>query len=104
MLTTELRSQIADRLDAAEKDHLAIDPLSEQYPDLDVVDAYEIQLINIRRRVAEGARVVGHKVGLTAAAMREMMGVDEPDYGHLFDDRELREGEPVDTSRFLLPR
>ncbi|MFI6432613.1 2-keto-4-pentenoate hydratase [Rhodococcus oryzae] len=104
MLTTELRSQIADRLDAAEKDHLAIDPLSEQYPELDVVDAYEIQLINIRRRVAEGARVVGHKVGLTAAAMREMMGVDEPDYGHLFDDRELREGEPVDTSRFLLPR
>jgi hypothetical protein len=32
-------------------------PLTIVYPDIDVVDAYEIQLINIRQRVAEGARV-----------------------------------------------
>ena len=40
-------------------------PLTDANPDIDVVDAYEIQLINIRQRVAEGARVIGHKVGLS---------------------------------------
>jgi 2-keto-4-pentenoate hydratase len=38
--------------------------------DIDVVDAYAIQLINIRQRVAEGARAVGHRVGLSSLAMR----------------------------------
>ena len=42
-----------------------IAPLTDGNPDIDVVDAYEIQLINIRQRVAEGARVMGHKVGLS---------------------------------------
>ncbi len=48
------------------------------HPEIDVVDAYEIQLINIRQRVAEGARVVGHKVGLSSPIMQQMMGLDTP--------------------------
>lgn len=104
MLSTESRFEIADRLHAAEKGFAPIDPLSARYPDIDMVDAYEIQLLNVRRRVLAGERVIGHKVGLTAKAMQEMLGVDEPDYGHLFDTCELREDEPVACSRFLLPR
>jgi 2-keto-4-pentenoate hydratase len=69
-----------------------------------VVDAYEIQLINIRQRVAEGARVVGHKVGLSSKAMQQMMGVDEPDYGHLLDEMEVFEDKPVKAGRYLYPR
>ena len=64
-------------------------PLTDGNPDIDVVDAYEIQLINIRQRVAEGARVVGHKVGLSSEAMQKMMNVDEPDYGHLLDEMQV---------------
>ena len=70
-------------------------PLTSIHSDIDVVDAYEIQLINIRQRVAEGARVVGHKVGLSSEAMQKMMGVDEPDYGHLLADMEVYQDKPV---------
>ena len=63
-----------------------IGPLTETYPDIDVVDAYEIQLVNIRKRLDAGALVRGHKVGLSAKAMQQMLGVHEPDYGHLLDD------------------
>ncbi len=79
-------------------------PLTSAHPDIDVVDAYEIQLINIRQRVAEGARVLGHKVGLSSKAMQQMMGVDEPDYGHLLDEMQVFEDVPVQTKRYLYPR
>lgn len=46
-------------------------PMTDTYADIDVVDAYEIQLLNIRQRVAEGTRVVGHKVGLSARPCRK---------------------------------
>ena len=67
-----------------------------------VHDAYEIQLINIRRRLDEGRLIRGHKVGLSSKAMQEMMGVDEPDYGHLLDDMFVFEGD-VDTARCAAP-
>ncbi|ORB72459.1 2-keto-4-pentenoate hydratase, partial [Mycobacterium scrofulaceum] len=62
MLSRELRRQLAVQLAQAERSREPIAPLTAAHPDIDVVDAYEIQLINIRQRVAEGARVLGHKV------------------------------------------
>ena len=58
-------------------------------------DAYEIQLLQVRRWTADGARVKGHKVGLTSAAMQRQMGVDSPDYGVLLDRMFWREHEPI---------
>jgi 2-keto-4-pentenoate hydratase len=78
--------------------------LTDGNPDIDVVDAYEIQLINIRQRVAEGARVAGHKVGLSSEAMQKMMNVDEPDYGHLLDEMQVFEDRPVKSANYLYPR
>src|SRR5699024_1563610 len=60
--------------------------------------------LNIAERVAAGARVVGHKVGLSSAAMQQLMGVDEPDYGHLLDDRAGFEDAPVAPAKYLFPR
>ncbi|MEB3979656.1 2-keto-4-pentenoate hydratase [Mycobacterium sp. 663a-19] len=104
MLTVATRDELAADLAQAERSRQAIAPLTAAYPDIDVVDAYEIQLINIRQRVAEGARIVGHKVGLSSKAMQQMMGVDEPDYGHLLDEMQLFEDTPVKAARYLLPR
>jgi 2-keto-4-pentenoate hydratase len=104
MLTDERRTELADRLRAAERGRAPIPPLTEGDADIDVVDAYEIQLINIRRRLAAGATVRGHKVGLSSKVMQQMMGVDEPDYGHLLDDMELRPDVPVAADRFCYPR
>lgn len=104
MLSDNVRAELAAALAQAERSRVAMSPMTDTYADIDVVDAYEIQLINIRQRVAEGARVVGHKVGLSSEAMQKMMNVDEPDYGHLLDDMQVFEDQPVLTSKYLLPR
>jgi 2-keto-4-pentenoate hydratase len=104
MLSVATRDELAADLAQAERSRVPIAPLTSAHPDIDVVDAYEIQLINIRQRVAEGARVLGHKVGLSSKAMQQMMGVDEPDYGHLLDEMEVFEDTPVKAGRFLYPR
>lgn len=100
MLGEQTRAKLAADLAEAERSRVPIDPLTAAYPDIDVVDAYQIQLINIRSRVAEGARVVGHKVGLSSEAMQKMMGVGEPDYGHLLAEMQVFEDVPVASSRF----
>lgn len=104
MLSVEVRDELAADLAQAERSRVPMTPLTDRYGDIDVVDAYEIQLINIRQRVAEGARIIGHKVGLSSKAMQDMMGVDEPDYGHLLDEMEVFENVPVKSSNFLYPR
>ena len=104
MLSVATREELAAELADAERSRVPMAPLTSIHSDIDVVDAYEIQLINIRQRVAEGARVVGHKVGLSSEAMQKMMGVDEPDYGHLLADMEVFEDTPVPAGRFLYPR
>jgi 2-keto-4-pentenoate hydratase len=104
MLTPAQRDRAAELLRTAELDARPIPPLRESFPDIDVVDAYEIQLRGIRRRLEAGATVYGHKVGLSSEAMQQMMGVDEPDYGHLLHDMVLFEESPVVASRYLLPR
>ncbi|MDT5010439.1 MAG: 2-keto-4-pentenoate hydratase [Mycobacterium sp.] len=104
MLSVQTRDELAAELAEAERTRVPIGPLTDGNPTIDVVDAYEIQLINIRQRVAEGARVVGHKVGLSSKAMQQMMNVDEPDYGHLLDDMEVFEQTPVGAGQYLYPR
>jgi len=104
MLSVQTRDELAADLAQAERSKVPMAPLTDAHPYIDVVDAYEIQLINIRQRVAEGARVVGHKVGLSSKAMQQMMGVDEPDYGHLLDEMQVFEDTPVPAARYLYPR
>jgi 2-keto-4-pentenoate hydratase len=104
MLSVAIRDELAADLAEAERSRESIAPLTSAYPDIDVVDAYEIQLINIRQKIAEGARVLGHKVGLSSLAMQQMMGVDEPDYGHLLDEMQVFEDIPVKAGRYLYPR
>ena len=99
-----IREQIAADLWRAEATAVAIDRPTDAHPDLDVVDAYEIALINIRKRLDAGARVAGHKVGLASEAMQKMMNVDEPDYGHLLDEMQYFESTPIDRSKLCYPR
>jgi 2-keto-4-pentenoate hydratase len=79
-------------------------PLSSTYDGLTLDDAYAIQLVQARRRVAAGVRVVGFKVGLTSAAMQQQLGVYEPDYGHLFSDMPHAADAPIAVGRYRQPR
>jgi 2-keto-4-pentenoate hydratase len=71
---------------------------------MDASDAYEIQLQNVAKRVSTGETVEGHKVGLSSKAMQRMLGVHEPDYGHLLSDMFFSDGEDIPASTFLQPR
>lgn len=104
MLSDDVRRTIADALREAQASRRPIPPVRETWPMADVVDAYEIQLLNIQRSLDRGARINGHKVGLSSRAMQEMMGVDEPDYGHLLSDMELFEDQAVEAERYCYPR
>jgi 2-keto-4-pentenoate hydratase len=98
------RRAAAAALAAAERDRTPIGPPAEKWPGLDEVDAYEIQLINARERLATGGVVRGHKVGLTSQAMQQMLGVREPDYGHLFADMFVADGGTLTAADLCYPR
>ncbi len=95
--------EIAERLNRAERERVAIDPPAGSAA-LSSADAYRIQMINVERRLAAGRRIVGRKIGLTSLAMQKMMGVSEPDFGHLFDDVILASGAECRVGELMLPR
>lgn len=89
---------------AAEAARVPLDPLTASAPGLTVEQAYQVQLASVKTRIAKGRRIVGKKIGLTSKAMQDLLGVREPDYGHLLDDMLLMEGEPCPRSALLLPK
>ena len=100
----ELIARCAAVLHGAESNRRPIDPLTNRFPDLTVPEAYRIQQANVERRLARGEHVVGHKIGLTARAMQELFGVNEPDYGHLLDTMLHDERVPLDLSTLIDPQ
>jgi 2-oxopent-4-enoate hydratase len=103
-LSPERIQQAADRLAAAERDRVAIDPLSETEPGLDLAGAYAVQRANVARRQAAGERLVGAKVGLTSEAMQTQLGVDQPDFGALFASMALPNGATLSPAELVAPR
>lgn len=98
------RDEAAAALFAAYVTRTPVQPLTQSYDDLTLEDAYAVQLRQIERFLAAGRTVKGHKVGLTSAAMQRLLGVREPDYGHLLEDFFYLEHEPIPLERFLQPR
>ena len=78
-------------------------PISTTYPGATVDDAYEISKLFLSHRLAAGETVVGKKIGVTSAAVQEMLGVYQPDFGFLTDAMLVRDGK-VDTSLLIAPR
>lgn len=103
-LTEREHHEIATALRQAEGQRAAIEPVTLKYSRMSVHDAYLVQLINVAARVEAGSTVGGHKVGLSSKVMQEMMGVDEPDYGHLLSDMFVDASGDVDTESLLQPR
>ncbi|HEU0201202.1 MAG TPA: 2-keto-4-pentenoate hydratase [Burkholderiaceae bacterium] len=82
-----------------------IAPLREQYPQLDAAGAYAIQRVNTEYRLSEERRrIVGCKIGLTAKAVQAQLGVDQPDFGILFDDMGFGDAEPVPMRGLQQPK
>lgn len=96
--------QAADALHEAGRSRRFIAPLRETYAPLTIDDAYAIARINTERRLAAGRRIVGCKIGLTSVAVQKQLGVDQPDFGVLFDDMGYGDGEPIPASILTQPK
>lgn len=79
-------------------------PVRDLLGETDQDAAYAVQSLGIARRVADGRRIVGRKIGLTSPAVQAQFGVYSPDYGVLLDDMLIADREPLDIGRFLQPR
>jgi len=84
---------------------VAIPPLRERVlPVGDIDAAYAMQKACSEHWLAQGRRVVGAKIGLTNPAVQKVFGVYQPDFGVLFSDMAVADGEEVDLGRLIQPR
>ncbi|HEV2363338.1 MAG TPA: 2-oxo-hepta-3-ene-1,7-dioic acid hydratase [Caulobacteraceae bacterium] len=96
--------EIAAALEAAEASRTQIGQISRAIPDVSIADAYAIQKAWIQAKLKAGARVIGHKIGLTSRAMQRSSNIDEPDYGVLLDGMRFADGGDIPFERFIVPR
>lgn len=92
----------AARLLAAAQTATPCAPVRDLIGATDIASAYAVQRRLTSVRLAEGAHIVGRKIGLTAKAVQDQLGVDRPDFGVLFDDMRCIDTAP--TSRLLQPK
>jgi 2-oxo-hept-3-ene-1,7-dioate hydratase len=104
MLNAEQRQAVAQALMRAETSRQVIEQPSRTWPAMDIDDAYAIQHLWAQARLANGARVIGHKIGLTSRAMQKASKMTEPDYGVILDDALFRDGAVIEAGRFIKPR
>src|SRR6201987_3567454 len=104
MMSDADRRKAADILFAAEKDRKQAVQLSTTWPGITMEDAYAISSEVAKRKIAAGAKLIGHKVGLTSKAMQRSSQIDEPDYGHLLDDMMIADGARVPHGNYCKPR
>ena len=108
MMTPEQIEALAAELQRSELSRVQVEHFSKRFPDMTMEDGYRISRAWVAQQVAGGARVIGHKIGLTSRAMQLASQIDEPDYGTLLDHMHYTctPGEVLvlPMTRFIKPR
>lgn len=94
----------AKRLREAANKREVCEPVRNLIGTSDIEKAYAVQEINTAYRIAEGARIVGSKIGLTSPAVQKQLGVDQPDFGMLWHDKEIQNGGEISMSKLMQPK
>lgn len=76
--------RIVDEIEYAERSARGVPILSARPAGLTEDEAWAIAAARDARRLARGERRVGYKLGWTSAAMREALGIDQPNHGSLW--------------------
>ena len=94
----------ADKIAEALRTGVPCDPVRPSIESLGLDGAYGVQHELTKRGVAEGRRIVGRKIGLTSLAVQRQLGVDQPDFGCLFADMSVADGDAAPMSRLIQPK
>jgi 2-oxopent-4-enoate/cis-2-oxohex-4-enoate hydratase len=95
--------RIATELFRALRSREPVPPLHGRVEGLDLAMAYAISDALLQRRLAEGERVIGRKIGVTSKAVQDMLGVHQPDFGTLTDAMRFAGEMPI-SELLIQPR
>src|SRR5256886_13713579 len=98
------RKKCVETLLNAEKEKKQAVQLSVTYPHISIEDSYAISTAVAQHKIKGGAKLIGHKVGLTSKAMQASSQINEPDYGHLLDTMMIADGAKVPHANYCVPR
>lgn len=95
---------LGKRLFDAYESSIPVGAFSLEYPDIQIEDAYAIQMELKKCHEAAGRHVIGRKIGLTSKGMRRQANLDQPDYGFLFAEAQYFNGHTVPYGKSIIPR
>ena len=95
---------LAAHLESAELEARDVTKITDDFPQMDWADAYDIQDEIRRRKEARGHKTVGLKAGLTSFAKMKQMGVDVPCFGFVSDYMARPDGGEIKTSELIHPK
>ena len=104
--TSNIAAAVA-RLAQAQDTRVPCAPVRDLIGTDDLDAAYAVQQGLVQGRLAQGAVVVGRKIGATSKAVQDQLGVDQPDFGYLLDVMDVSAGaggEPISMRTLLQPR
>lgn len=104
MLSSSVIDDLAARLEHAQISREQIRQVSTEHPEMTIDDAYAVQQAWVARKRSSGARIRGHKIGLTSRAMQRSSNITEPDYGVLLDEMFFPDHAAIPFSAFIVPR
>jgi 2-oxo-hept-3-ene-1,7-dioate hydratase len=102
-LEPALIDKLARELHHSERSRVQVEHFSKRHPGMTLEDGYAVSRAWVALKLAEGRRVIGHKIGLTSRAMQLASQISEPDYGTLLDDMLFEPGD-IPATRFIAPR
>jgi 2-keto-4-pentenoate hydratase len=96
--------EAAKRLREAGATHKPCAPIRDLIEPTDVASAYAAQEINTKYWLQRGRRLIGRKIGLTSPAVQKQLGVDQPDFGLLFEDMLASEDQSIPFAELMQPK
>lgn len=103
-MSQAIEQALAQRLWEASVTHVPCPPIRDALGKDNIPGAYRIQYANAQRRIEGGVAHVGFKVGMTSAAVQQQLGYFEPNFGHLFGNREFLHRDSIPRNTLIQPR
>lgn len=94
----------AEQIRLAHQQGVPCEPVRDLLPEKCLASAYAVQQINTEHFKQSGRRVVGVKAGLTSKSVQAQLGVDQPDFGLLYADMFIGDGETVALDAVMQPK